>query len=233
MSTQLETFLTHWHIYSFDSTTNHLPCLAHVLNLVVIDVMGVITCIAMVKTTTAIWEYDPTLTNNHVMDNSLDVIVAVHTLAIKIQSSGQWIVYFERLQKDCGINIPLKIPLHSNVHWGIADGMLGQSYQLRQVSTDATRSTWCQCFLGNQPFYMLCWWAIWPYHYHLPAQQHHQTHFFMEGILILCIRLGPCPSRVTRYCWCQCIATPVLLWCCPNSLVCNSCLWGAPKYMGG
>ena len=70
------------------------------------------------------------------MDNSVDVIAAVRTLAIKIQLSGQRIAYFERLQKECGINIPLKIPLHSNVHWGTADGMLGCSYQLRQISTD-------------------------------------------------------------------------------------------------
>ena len=76
----------------------------------------IITCIATVETTSAIWEYDPSLANNHVMDNSVDVIAAVRTLAIKIQSSGQRIAYFERLQKECGINIPLKIPLHSNVH---------------------------------------------------------------------------------------------------------------------
>lgn len=134
MSTQVETFLTRRHIYSFDSMMNCLPCLAHVLNLTIVDVMSAITRIAAVETTTAMWEYDLTLTNNRVMDNSLDIIVAVHTIAIKIQSSGQQIAYFERLQKDCGINTPLKIPLHSNVCWGTADGMLGQSYQLRQVS---------------------------------------------------------------------------------------------------
>ena len=91
--------------------------------------------LAAVETITAILEYDPTLTNNRVMDNSLDIIATVHTLAIKIQSSGQRITYFKHLQKDCGINISLKIPLQSNVHWGTADGMLGCSYQLHQVST--------------------------------------------------------------------------------------------------
>ena len=125
MSTQVETFLTRQHIYSFDSMMNRLLCLAHVLNLVIVDVMSAITRIAVVETTTAMWEYDPTLTNNHVMDNSLAVIVAMRTIAIKIQSSGQRIAYFERLQKDCSINTPLKIPLHSNVCWGTADGMLG------------------------------------------------------------------------------------------------------------
>ena len=88
------------------------------------------------------------------------------------------------------------------------------------------------CFLGNQPFHMLCWRAIWPYHHHLPAQWAHQAHS-MESILILCIRLGPCPSHMTNYCQCQCTATTVFLWRHPNSLACHSCLWGAPKYMGG
>ena len=68
--------------------------------------MSAITCIATVETTTAIWEYDPTLANNHIMDNSVDIIAAVCTLAIKIQSSGQRIAYFEHLQKECGIDIP-------------------------------------------------------------------------------------------------------------------------------
>ena len=90
--------------------------------------MNVITRIATVETTIAIWEYNLTLTNNHIMDNSLDVIAAMHTLAIKIQSSGLRIAYFEHLQKECGIDVPLKIPLQNNVHWGTADGMLGHSY---------------------------------------------------------------------------------------------------------
>ena len=54
-------------------------------------------------------------------------------LAIKIQASGQRIAYFERLQAECGIMVPLTIPLHSNVHWGTADGMLGRAYRLRQL----------------------------------------------------------------------------------------------------
>lgn len=128
MSTQVETLLTCRHVYSFNSNQNRLPCLAHILNLAIIDVMNVITRIATVETTIAIWEYNLTLTNNHIMDNSLDVIAAMHTLAIKIQSSGLRIAYFEHLQKECGIDVPLKIPLQNNVHWGTADGMLGHSY---------------------------------------------------------------------------------------------------------
>ena len=77
--------------------------------------MSVITKIAHVETTTAIWEFDLTLTQNQVLEDSLDVVTAIRTLAIKIQASGQCVAYFERLQKECGIGIPLKIPLHSNV----------------------------------------------------------------------------------------------------------------------
>ena len=89
-----------------------------------------------------------------------------------------------------------------------------------------------RCFLGNQPFHMLSWGAIWPYHRPPLVQQAHQAHS-MESVLILCIRLGQCPSYATNYCWCQHTATIVFLWCHPNSLACNSHLWGAPKYMGG
>ena len=93
--------------------------------------MSHITKIAAVEITTAIWEYDPQLSANRVLGRSLDVIAAVHTLAIKvnffnqlslvdshinqIQLSGQHIEYFERLQIECGVTQPLKIPLHSNV----------------------------------------------------------------------------------------------------------------------
>ena len=95
--------------------------------------MSVITKIAHVETTTAIWEFDPVLSQNWVLGNSLDVVAAIRTLAIKIQAFGQRVAYFERLQKECGIDIPLKIPLHSNVWWGTADGMLACSYKLQQV----------------------------------------------------------------------------------------------------
>jgi hypothetical protein len=103
------------------------------VNLAITDFMSVITKIAHVETTTAIWEFDPTLSQNRVLGDSLDIVAAIRTLAIKIQASGQRVAYFERLQKECGIDIPLKIPLHSNVRWGTADGMLARSYNLRQV----------------------------------------------------------------------------------------------------
>ena len=52
-------------------------CLAHVVNLRNINVMAHITKIAAMETTTAIWEYDPSLSDNHVLNGSLDVITAI------------------------------------------------------------------------------------------------------------------------------------------------------------
>jgi hypothetical protein len=56
-------------------------CLAHVVNLANVDIMSYITKIAAVKTSTAIWEYDP---GNCVLGGSLDVIAANQMLAIKV-----------------------------------------------------------------------------------------------------------------------------------------------------
>jgi hypothetical protein len=47
--------------------------------------MARITKIAAVETTTAIWEYDPSLSDNRVLNGSLDVIAAIRTLAIKVR----------------------------------------------------------------------------------------------------------------------------------------------------
>ena len=54
------------------------------VNLGNIDVMGHITKIAVVANATAIWEYDSSQADNCVLGGSLDVISAIHTLAIKI-----------------------------------------------------------------------------------------------------------------------------------------------------
>jgi hypothetical protein len=59
-------------------------CLAHVVNLGNIDIMKHITKIAAVETTSAIWEYDPVLPDNRLLNGSLDVIAAIRTLAIKV-----------------------------------------------------------------------------------------------------------------------------------------------------
>jgi len=46
--------------------------------------MDRITKIAAVEMTTAIWEYDPSLPNNRVLNSLLDVVTAVQTLTIKV-----------------------------------------------------------------------------------------------------------------------------------------------------
>src|ERR1700677_2432341 len=67
---------------------NRLPCLAHVVNLGVVNFMSHITKIATIENATAIWEYDPSLDGNRVLGGSLDVIAAIRTLAIKV--SHEW-----------------------------------------------------------------------------------------------------------------------------------------------
>jgi hypothetical protein len=61
-------------------------CLAHVINLGIVAFMSHITKLAAVETATAIWEYDPSLPGNRVLGGALDVISAIRTLAIKVQS---------------------------------------------------------------------------------------------------------------------------------------------------
>ena len=46
--------------------------------------MGHITKIAVVENATAIWEYDPSQEDNHVLGGLLDMITAIRTLAIKV-----------------------------------------------------------------------------------------------------------------------------------------------------
>lgn len=60
-------------------------CFAHVINLANVAVIAHITKIAAVQTTSAIWDFDPTLPDNRVLSGDLDVIAAVRTLAIKVR----------------------------------------------------------------------------------------------------------------------------------------------------
>jgi hypothetical protein len=46
--------------------------------------MGRITKIAAVENANAIWEYDPSLLNNRILEGSLDVIAAIRTIAVKV-----------------------------------------------------------------------------------------------------------------------------------------------------
>ena len=59
-------------------------CLSHVVNLSVVAVRSHIMKIAAIENATAIWEYDLNLPDNCVLGGSLDVITAMHTIAIKV-----------------------------------------------------------------------------------------------------------------------------------------------------
>ena len=109
-------------------------CLEHLVNLANVAVMGHITKLAAVENQTAIWEYNPDLPGNCVLRGLLDVISDIQTISLKIQASGQCIEYFEKLQIQCKISNPLKIPIHSNIIWGSIHNMLGSSNHLCQVS---------------------------------------------------------------------------------------------------
>ena len=54
------------------------------MNLANLVVMSHIMKITAIETANAIWEHDPELLGNHVLGGSLDVIVAIRTLAIKV-----------------------------------------------------------------------------------------------------------------------------------------------------
>ena len=64
--------------------TIDLSCLRHVVQLSNVSFMGRIMRVATIENANAIWEYDPTLPENRVLSGSLDVIIAVRTLAIKV-----------------------------------------------------------------------------------------------------------------------------------------------------
>ena len=64
--------------------TYHSRCLEHVVNLANVAVMTHITKIAAIETANAIWEHDPELPGNRVLGGSLDVVAAIHTLAVKV-----------------------------------------------------------------------------------------------------------------------------------------------------
>ncbi|KZS87027.1 hypothetical protein SISNIDRAFT_398927, partial [Sistotremastrum niveocremeum HHB9708] len=90
-------------------------CLAHVVNLATVDIMGFVTQIGLAESSTLIWEYNPADPENRVLGGQLDVIASIRTLTVKIQSSCQRIQHFHVLQNESGIKPALKIPLHSNI----------------------------------------------------------------------------------------------------------------------
>ncbi|KAF8221475.1 hypothetical protein L208DRAFT_1074551, partial [Tricholoma matsutake] len=58
-----------------------LECLEHVVNLANVAIMTHITKIAAIENANTIWEYDPELPGNQVLGGSLNVVVAIRTLA--------------------------------------------------------------------------------------------------------------------------------------------------------
>lgn len=92
-----------------------------------------ITKKAALETTQAIWEYDPSDSDNHVLGGSLDVIATLRTLATKIQASGQRIQEFRKIQSECGFDTPLSLILHGNTRWGTAHGMVEHGRKLAKV----------------------------------------------------------------------------------------------------
>ena len=146
-----------------------------------VDMMTHITKIAAVETATAIWEYDPSLPDNCMLNSSLDVTAAIQALAIKvghvsfllswfsnlpqIQSSGQHIEAFEKLQVECSLNDTLKIPLHSNVQWEwlIACSVYCTRF-VRYADVLYPSSSLSKGLVGHHLVYCRCWPSIQSYH---------------------------------------------------------------------
>lgn len=85
MNSNYHTFICCLQFPSFEES--FCSCLGHVINLGNVDIMSHIMKIAAVKNSTAIWEYDPTHSDNRVLGGSLDVIAAICMLAIKVRIS--------------------------------------------------------------------------------------------------------------------------------------------------
>jgi hypothetical protein len=73
--------------------------------------MGHITKIAAIETTSVIWKYDPSLLDNNMLGGLLNVISAIHTVAIKICHVFDVILY------------SLSFPLDSNCWIGNIVGL--------------------------------------------------------------------------------------------------------------
>ena len=75
-------FIRHTFIKYADYDT--YSCFEHAVNLGNIAILSHITKIAVIESTATIWEYYPTLPDNHVLSSSSDVITSVLTIAIKV-----------------------------------------------------------------------------------------------------------------------------------------------------
>ena len=62
------------------------------MNLANVAVMDHITKIAAIENANAIWEYDPELPGNRMLEGSLDVVAAIRTLVVKV-CQGDLIIF--------------------------------------------------------------------------------------------------------------------------------------------
>ena len=149
-------------LFSYTFLTLKIPrCLRHVINLGNVDIMQNITKIATVKNATVIWEYEPTQTDNCVLGGSLDIIMAIRTLAIKViipllisqinyvlikLDTSLWqglytaTAFLSRLQSDFGQS-EWKFFCHASavIFWWVSAaclGISGQTCQSNRLSMD-------------------------------------------------------------------------------------------------
>ena len=130
--------------------------------------------------------------------------------------------------------VPLKIPLHTNVRWGTADGMSARSYDLRRVSSSDSVS-YCASLIssiGDQPVYQLSRSALWSYHLNPPHRLSDQT-YPVVSIHLEVSRLGTRSRRSSHHLWCQWHPTFILEWWSAISLACHPGDWRAPNCLGG
>ena len=71
----------------WDAEQNQIPCLEHAVQLSVASVMDHVTKRAIAESSTAIWEYDPSLEENKVAGGKLDVLSVLRTINIKVRAS--------------------------------------------------------------------------------------------------------------------------------------------------
>jgi hypothetical protein len=80
-----------------------ISCFGHVVNLANVAVMSHITKIAAVENANAIWEYDPALPGNRVLNGSLDVIASIRTIAIKVSDHFVYLFIHHITLLDTGL----------------------------------------------------------------------------------------------------------------------------------
>lgn len=115
----------------FNITEQHLPCLAHSVNLGVIAFVDTVTQTALLESQESVWSYDPATPGN-LRDGNLDGIAIIRTLVVKIQASSQRVEFFEKCQSLDGTKSS-KIPLHSKTRWGTAALMCAKAYEKRDA----------------------------------------------------------------------------------------------------